>query len=326
MALMTYAVRNRLGKLIVYGLLAVAAIISLLPLYWIFTTSLQLPSYQNEAMDKPVSYVEADPPKLYPYGLVEYVSQWNKKREAIRSGNEEQALVHEAQMNEVVTSTFSTYVYLFKSTQIVRWLANTSIISILGAVGNILFDTMAGYVLAKKVFPGRMTVFWVILATMMIPEQVTLVPTFMIVQKLHLYDTLWAVILPGLSGAFGVFLMRQFLLGTPSELLEASKIDGASEWKTFVHVVIPLAMPAMASLGIFTFVAQWNSFLWPIIVLNDVKWFTLTAGLKTLQDANLADFKLLMTGAAVGALPVIVMFLALQKYFIQGLTLGGVKE
>lgn len=323
---MTYAVRSRLGKLIVYGLLSVAAIISLLPLYWIFTTSLQLPSYQNEAMDKPVSYVEADPPKLYPYGLVEYVSQWNKKQEAIRSGNEEQALVHEAKMNEVVTSTFSTYVYLFKSTQIVRWLANTSVISILGAIGNILFDTMAGYVLAKKVFPGRMTVFWVILATMMIPEQVTLVPTFMIVQKLHLYDTLWAVILPGLSGAFGVFLMRQFLLGAPSELLEASKIDGASEWKTFVHVVIPLAMPAMASLGIFTFVAQWNSFLWPIIVLNDVKWFTLTAGLKTLQDANLADFKLLMTGAAVGALPVIVMFLALQKYFIQGLTLGGVKE
>lgn len=323
---MTYIVRNRLGKLIVYGLLAAAAIISLLPLYWIFTTSLQLPSYQNEEMDKPVSYVEADPPKLYPYGLAEYVSQWKKMREAERSGNEQQALMHEANMQEVVNSTFSTYVYLFKSTQIVRWLANTSIISILGAVGNILFDTMAGYVLAKKVFPGRMTVFWVILATMMIPEQVTLVPTFMIVQKLHLYDTLWAVILPGLSGAFGVFLMRQFLIGTPSELLEASKIDGASEWKVFVHVVIPLAMPAMASLGIFTFVAQWNSFLWPIIVLNDVKWFTLTAGLKTLQDANLANFKLLMTGAAVGALPVIVMFLALQKYFIQGLTLGGIKE
>jgi len=323
---MTYTVRNRLGKWMVYGLLLVMAIISLLPLYWIFTTSLQLPSYQNEEMKQPVSYVESDPPKLYPYGIVEYVSQWQKKRDAEQAGNKQQAQLHESKMQEVVSSTFSSYVYLFKNTQIARWLINTTFIAVLGAVGTILFDTMAGYVLAKKQFPGRMALFWIILATMMIPEQVTLVPTFMIVQKLQMYDTLWAVIFPGLAGAFGVFLMRQFLVGTPSELLEASKIDGASEWKTFVHVVIPLAMPAMASLGIFTFVAQWNSFLWPIIVLNDVKWFTLTAGLKTLQDANLSDFKLLMTGAAVGAVPVIVMFVMMQKYFIQGLTLGGLKE
>ncbi|MEF3311462.1 carbohydrate ABC transporter permease [Paenibacillus sp. GYB004] len=323
---MTYTARNRLGKSIVYGLLLVMAVISLLPLYWIFTTSLQLPSYQNEEMQQPVSYVESDPPMLYPFGVVEYFSQWQKKREAEQAGHGQQAQAHEAKMQEVVRSTFSSYVYLFKSTEIIRWLINTSVVAVIGALGCILFDTMAGYVLAKKQFPGRMAVFWIILATMMIPEQVTLVPTFMIVQNLQLYDTLGAVILPGLAGAFGVFLMRQFLVSTPNELLEASKIDGASEWKTFIHVVIPLAMPAMASLGIFTFVAQWNSFLWPIIVLNDVKWFTLTAGLKTLQDANLANFKLLMTGAAVGAVPVIAMFLMLQKYFIQGLTLGGLKE
>ncbi|MBD2863695.1 carbohydrate ABC transporter permease [Paenibacillus oceani] len=323
---MTYTARNRLGKWIVYGLLLVMAVISLLPLYWIFITSFQLPSYQNEEMEQPVSYVESDPPKLYPFGVVEYFSQWQKKREAEQAGQEQQVQFHEEKMQEVVRSTFSSYVYLFKSTEIIRWLINTIVVAIIGALGCILFDTMAGYVLAKKQFPGRMAVFWIILATMMIPEQVTLVPTFMIVQNLQLYDTLWAVILPGLAGAFGVFLMRQFLVSTPNELLEASKIDGASEWKTFIHVVVPLAMPAMASLGIFTFVAQWNSFLWPIIVLNDVKWFTLTAGLKTLQDANLANFKLLMTGAAVGALPVIAMFLMLQKYFIQGLTLGGLKE
>jgi multiple sugar transport system permease protein len=263
---------------------------------------------------------------MYPYGIVEYVSQWNKKRSAEREGDEARAQVHAAHMKEVVDATFSTYVYLFKSTQVVQWLMNTVFIAVAGALGNIVFDTMAGYVLAKKQFPGRMAVFWIILATMMIPEQVTLVPTFMLVQKLHLFDSLWAVVLPGLAGAFGVFLMRQFLLGLPTELIEASKIDGASEWRVFVNVVIPMALPAMASLGIFTFVAQWNSFLWPIIVLNDVKLFTLTAGLKTLQDANLANFKLLMTGAAVGAIPVIVMFLALQKYFIQGLTMGGIKE
>jgi multiple sugar transport system permease protein len=323
---LTYKVRNQLSAIVVYGLLTIAALITLLPLYWIFTTSLQLPSYQNEEMTSPISFVESDPPKMYPYGLVEYVSQWNKKRQAEHQGDSVQEQYHAAKMKEVADSTFTSYAYLFKSTQVVRWLLNTLFIAVIGAIGNIVFDTMAGYVLAKKRFPGRMAVFWIILATMMIPEQVTLVPTFMLVQKLHLFDTQWAIVLPGLAGAFGVFLMRQFLLGTPTELIEASKIDGASEWRVFVNIVVPMALPAMASLGIFTFVAQWNSFLWPIIVLNDVKLFTLTAGLKTLQDANLANFKLLMTGAAVGALPVIVMFLMLQKYFIQGLTMGGVKE
>ncbi|MDF2659002.1 MAG: binding-protein-dependent transport system inner rane component [Paenibacillus sp.] len=180
---MTYTARNRLGKWIVYGLLLVMAVISLLPLYWIFTTSLQLPSYQNEEMKQPVSYVESDPPKLYPFGVVEYFSQWQKKREAEQAGHGQRVQYHEEKMQEVIRSTFSSYVYLFKSTEIIRWLINTSVVAVIGALGCILFDTMAGYVLAKKQFPGRMAVFWIILATMMIPEQVTLVPTFMIAER-----------------------------------------------------------------------------------------------------------------------------------------------
>ncbi|GAF15855.1 sugar ABC transporter, sugar permease protein [Bacillus sp. JCM 19046] len=120
--------------------------------------------------------------------------------------------------------------------------------------------------------------------------------------------------------------MRQFLLSVPDELIEAAKIDGASELRIFFKIVIPLAIPAMVTLGIFTFVLVWNSFLWPIIVINDVNLMTLPAGLKTLQDANLADFKFLMAGATVAALPIIVIFLMFQRFFLKGLTMGGVKE
>ncbi|GBG08222.1 ABC transporter permease [Paenibacillus agaridevorans] len=323
---MSYAQRGRLGRMLLYIPLVGLALIALFPLYWVFVTSLQLPSYQNEEMESPVSYVESVPPKLYPYGITEYWSQWDKKRDAEKLGDEQAASFHAEKMQEVVAKTFTTYSYLFKSTDVLKWLWNTTYIAILGTFGTVLFDTMAGYVLAKKQFPGRMLVFWLIIATMMIPDQVTLVPSFMIVRLLDLFDTHWAVILPGLAGAFGVFLMRQFMIAVPSELLEAAKIDGAGEWRTFRTIVIPMAAPAMAALGIFSFVGLWNSFLWPIIVINDSKMLTLTAGLKTLQDANLSSFKLLMTGAAVAAVPIMIYFLLFQRYFVKGLTVGGVKE
>lgn len=146
------------------------------------------------------------------------------------------------------------------------------------------------------------------------------------IRDLNLMDTHWALILPDLSMVFGVFLMRQFMFSIPDELLEAAKIDGASEWKTYWSIVLPLARPGLAALGIFTFMNVWNSFLWPIIVLNSAKLYTLPVGLKTLQDANLADFKLLMSGAAIAAIPMIIVFIFFQRHFVKGLTLGGVKE
>jgi len=192
--------------------------------------------------------------------------------------------------------------------------------------GILLIDSMAGYVLAKKKFPGRNLIFWIIISTMMIPGQVTLVPLFIMIRDLNLMDTHWALILPDLSMVFGVFLMRQFMYSIPDELIEAAKMDGASEWRTFWTIVLPLAKPGLAALGIFTFMNVWNSFLWPIIVLNNAKLYTLPVGLKTLQDANLASFKLLMSGAAVAAIPMIIVFILFQRYFVKGLTLGGVKE
>lgn len=323
---MTNELFSKLGRMTIYLLLLVMALASLLPLYWVLVTAFQLPSYENEEMEKPRSFVESSPPKLYPVGLTEYYSQWKKKRTAEKSGDHEQAQYHGEKMAEVKEKSFSSLVYLFEKSKIMRWLFNSLYIAVVGTLAIVIIDTMAGYVLAKKNFPGQMIIFWMIISTMMIPEQVTLVPTFIMVQKLQLFDTHWALIFPNLALAFGVFLMRQFLLSIPDELIEAAKIDGASEWKIFWTIVVPLAKPAMAVLGIFTFVLIWNSFLWPIIVINDENLFTLPAGLKTLQDANLASFKLLMTGATVAAVPMVIFFLMFQRYFIKGLTLGGVKE
>lgn len=318
--------RFTLSKVIIYIVLSVAAIISLLPLYWVFSTSLQLSSYQDEELERPTSYVNANPPKMYPIGITEYVEHWKKANDAKKDGDNEQEAYHREVMDEIITDTFSSFKSLFQQNKMGLWFLNSLYIGVVVTIGILLLDSMAGYVLAKKRFPGRNLIFWLIISTMMIPSQVTLVPMFIMVRDLNLMDTHWALILPDLSMVFGVFLMRQFMLSIPDELIEAAKIDGASEWKTYWKIVLPLAKPGLAALGIFTFMNVWNSFLWPIIVLNNSDLFTLPVGLKTLQDANLADFKLLMSGAAIAAIPMIIVFILFQRHFVKGLTLGGVKE
>jgi len=314
------------SKFVTYTVLIVWAVISLLPLYWVFSTALQLSEYEDEATGQKVSYVESVPPQLYPMGIPKYFEELGKANEAEEAGDTAKAAHHEERMDAIVDDTFSGFATLFQSTSIWKWFFNSAYIAIVVTLGILIIDTMAGYVLAKKKFPGRNLIFWLIVGTMMIPGQITLVPMFMMVQNFNLMDTHWALILPDLAMVFGVFLMRQYMLSIPNELIDAAKIDGASEWKTFWTVVVPLAKPALATLGIFTFMNVWNSFLWPIIVLNDADLYTLPVGLKTLQDQNLAIFKLLMSGAAVAAIPMILVFIMFQRYFIKGLTLGGVKE
>lgn len=317
---------QKVNKFIIYLLLISFAIVSLLPLYWIFSTSLQLSSYQDEEMERPVSYVDSNPPKMYPMGIPEWFEHWGKARDAESAGNFEQEEYHREKMGEIVDNTFQGFKILFNRNNVGYWFLNSTYISILVTLGILLFDSMAGYVLAKKKFPGRDAIFWLIISTMMIPGQVTLVPMFIMVRELGIMDTHWALIFPELSMVFGVFLMRQFMYSIPDELIDAAKIDGASEWKTYWKIILPLARPGLAALGIFTFMNVWNSFLWPIIVLNNAELYTLPVGLKTLQDANLANFKLLMSGAAIAAIPMIIVFILFQRHFVKGLTLGGVKE
>lgn len=317
---------QKLNKTIIYLLLGFFSIVSLLPLYWVFSTSMQLSSYQDEELERPVSYVDSNPPKMYPMGIPEYFEHWGKARAADNNGDAKQEAYHREVMDTIVSDTFSGFTTLFQKNNIGRWFLNSTYIAVVVTIGILLIDSMAGYVLAKKQFPGRNIIFWAIIATMMIPGQVTLVPLFMMVKSLGIMDTHWALIFPDLAMVFGVFLMRQFMYSIPDELLDAAKIDGASEWKTYWKIVLPLARPGLAALGIFTFMSVWNSFLWPIIVLNDANLYTLPVGLKSLQDANLASFKLLMSGAAIAAVPMIIVFIMFQRHFIKGLTLGGVKE
>lgn len=283
-----------------YLILIVWAIISLMPLYWVFTTSIQQPTE-----------VQIMPPKLVPSVISKYLP--------LRiTGQQEQA-------RELVDGALESYRLLFKKTNIVRWFLNSLVISLAATAGILLLDSMAAFSFAKKEFPGRDLIFWIMIGTMTIPGQVLLVPMFIVVRELGVVNTPWAILLPQLSMVFGVFLLRQFMLTIPNELMEAARIDGASEFGIYWRVMLPLAKPGLATLGILTFTSSWNSFLWPLIAVQKSAWFTLPVGLKTLQDQNLVNYGLLMAGAAVAAVPMIIVFLAFQQYFVKGLTLGGVK-
>jgi len=214
---------------------------------------------------------------------------------------------------------------LFSRKMIFRWTLNSVIVAGTVTVVQVFFCAMAGYSLAKKRFPGRKAIFAVYISSMMIPTQVTLVPLYIIVAKFGFVNTYAGLILPAISAPFGVFLMRQFMLSVPSEMLEAARIDGAGEFKTFMKIVLPISKPALAVLGIFTFVGQWNSFLWPLIITNTNEMRTLQAGLSLIQEEVPMQYSYLMAAATFAAIPMIIVFFSFQKYFLRGITVGSIK-
>jgi multiple sugar transport system permease protein len=206
-----------------------------------------------------------------------------------------------------------------------NWMLNSLIIAVAVTLWHVLFDSMAGYAFAKRRFPGREVMFWLMLSTLMIPIHVTIVPLFIVTNRLGLIDTLLAVILPGTANAFGIFLMRQYIQTLPSELEEAARMDGAGEWQVFWNVILPLSRPALAALAIFTFVRQWNDFLWPLIALTRPQNYTLTVGVANLQGEFATDYGVIFAGAALAALPMIVFFFLFQRQFLEGVRMGAVK-
>lgn len=206
-----------------------------------------------------------------------------------------------------------------------RVLLNTFIITAGVTVFNVFFDTLAGYVFAKLRFPGRKLLFMLILATLMVPNQVTVVPLYIIVNKLGLLNTHLGMMLPFAASAFGIFLMKQFMETIPSELEKAAMVDGCTRFEVFYKMVIPLSKPAMATLAIFTFIGTWNAFLWPLLVAQDQSMYVLSVALAQFQGRFEADIAALMTGTALASLPVIALFVALQKYYVRGIKLSGVK-
>jgi multiple sugar transport system permease protein len=221
--------------------------------------------------------------------------------------------------------TFQNYQRLFSTTPVVRWLLNTLLIAGVITVFHLLFDSMAGYAFAKRQFPGRSALFWLVLSTLTVPAQVTLIPVFFLLKNLNLLDTYPGVILPGLADVFGVFLMRQYIQTLPTELESAGRVDGASEWQIYQHIIMPLCAPALAVLAIFTFQRYWNGFILPLVVLRDSFKYPIQVGLATLQGEFNTDYGMLMTGAAVAAIPMMLVFFAFQRYFVEGIRIGAVK-
>jgi len=224
------------------------------------------------------------------------------------------------------TWTLSHYSDLFSRLDFPRYFTNSLIVAALVTAGNLLFCSLLGYALAKLDFPGRKALFRTVLAMLMVPGMVLFVPQFVLISNLGLANTYAGLVLPFLAGPFGVFLMRQFLLAIPDDLLEAARVDGAGEWRIFWRIVLPLCRPALATLGILTFLTSWNNFLWPLVVATTADKYTLPVALALFSiGQNRTDFGLLLAGAVVVVLPVLVVFLMLQRHFLRGIATTGLK-
>ncbi len=222
-------------------------------------------------------------------------------------------------------ATLDNYRALFARTGMARNFANSLIVSGAITVGSLLINTLAGYAFAKLRFRGRERLFQVLLAALVIPAQVAMLPLFLLMKQLGLVNSLGGVIVPALATVFGIFLVRQYARSIPDELLEAARIDGASELRIFVQIVLPMLKPVLVTLAIFTFMAAWNDFMWPLIVLTDQAHYTLPVALASLSREHIMDVEMMMAGAVVTVLPVLLLFLLLQRYYLQGLLLGSVK-
>ncbi|MEX2461974.1 MAG: carbohydrate ABC transporter permease [Paenibacillaceae bacterium] len=220
---------------------------------------------------------------------------------------------------------FDNFKEIAKYFPIYKFLWNSVFVSVTTTVLQVLVCAMSAFVFAKIRFRGNNALFLIYLITMMIPFQVTMTPLFVIFQKLHLLDSYWGLILPGIFSAYGTFLMRQHMLTIPNALLESAFIDGASYFSVFRRIMLPLSKPALATLSIFSFMGVWNNFLWPLIIINSKDLMTLPLGLSMLKGRFSTVWNLLMAGNVISFIPIFIVFLFAQRYFIRGITMSGIK-
>ena len=220
--------------------------------------------------------------------------------------------------------TLNNYERLFQNPAL-RWLGNTVFMAVMAMLLACITASMAGYALAKKRFPGRKLVFSIMICAMALPKQVILIPLLKEMSFFNLHDNIWSVILPTVGWPFGVFLMKQFSETIPGEMLEAARIDGAGEVRTFVKIVLPMVTPGIGALAIFTFINSWNDYFLQLIMLSSRNNLTISLAIAKLQAEMSNDFGLIMAGAALAAIPIIAVFLMFQKYFTQGIAMGAVK-
>jgi multiple sugar transport system permease protein len=269
------------GRILIYVVLIAIAIVILLPLLWMVSTSFKPKSQWFSA-------------QIY----------WIPK-----------------------TFTWANYERLFTntSTPIARWFINSVAVGAAVTVLTLFIDSLAAYAYARLEFPGRKVIFAIMLATLFLPGLMFLVPNFLTIYHVGLLNNYLGVILPGLAGVFGVFFLRQFFETLPKELEEAALIDGASSFQIFYRVVLPLAKGALATLGIITFLASWNDFLWPLLILQKSDMLTLPPGLRTLQGAYTSEYGQMMAGAVIAAVPVLILYIGLQRFIVQSVATTGLK-
>ncbi|MCA9733737.1 MAG: carbohydrate ABC transporter permease [Deferribacteres bacterium] len=224
------------------------------------------------------------------------------------------------------SATLKQYLFLFQRMNLARYFLNSLVLSIGVTIVSLVVNSMAGFAFAKFHFRGKTNLFKLLLSSMIIPGQVTMLPVFLLLNKLGLLNSYFGIILPGMASIFGIFLIRQYLSSIPDSLLEAAYIDGANDFYIYWKIIIPLSMPILVTLALFTFMGTWNDFLWPLIVMSDESMYTLPVALANLSKEFDLDPELMMAGSVITVLPVIIVFLLLQKYYIRGILIGGVKE
>lgn len=257
------------------------AVLTLMPLVWVFATSLRLPM---ESFSVPPQWIPVD-------------------------------------------MDFSNYTEVFERIPFWNQMANSFIITLTVVAGQLVTASLAGYAFARLRFPGRNILFWIVLATMMIPGQATIIPVFILISRgMGINDTLWALILPSLSTAFGIFLLRQYFMQIPNDFEEAAMIDGANQWQIFQKIYFPLASPGLAILAVLTFNAKWNDYFTPLVFMNTKERFPITLGIVDLKGyMATGSISVVLAGIVLSTIPVIIIYIFGQRYLIEGLMMGGVK-
>ena len=221
--------------------------------------------------------------------------------------------------------TLAHYRQLLGDGGLKRAFVNSLGLAIISTMLSVSFNTLAGYSFAKLRFRHRERVFGLLIAALVIPGQVAMLPLFLMLKGMGLVNTWAGVLIPSMAGIFGIFLVRQYARSVPDELLEAARLDGAGEWRIFWNIVLPTLKPVLVTLAVFAFLGSWNDFMWPLIVLTDGQLYTLPVALATLSREHVQDSELMMAGAVITVLPVLALFVALQRYYMQGLLMGSVK-
>lgn len=221
---------------------------------------------------------------------------------------------------------FSHYSFLFQNLEITRNFINSLLVALLVTAISLLFNSMAAYAFAKLRFGIKDKLFKFLLSLMIVPGQVTMLPLFLILKELGFINTYLGILIPGMASVFGIFMLRQFMMSIPDSLIDAARIDGASDLKIFFTIILPLSRSILITLGIFTFIGTWNDFLWPLIVMTDSSMYTLPVALANLMGEHTHDTELMMAGSVITVLPIVILFALVQKYYITGILIGSVKE